>query len=367
MPVYQSKTPNKDGASWFFSVSYKENGKYKKHNSGKYKTKREAVRAEAEYLANGKPEESPTFNYVADKYLDELSQRVKPATIRNNMYYLGLISEAFGNEPIDSINFDKLSLLRSKLIQEQRAPKSINELLKVLRQVFNFAEVGYGISNSSIKLLKNVPQEEKKEKEVLTLDEFNRLMQTGLSDRYVALFTLLFFTGMRIGEALALKPTDIKGNKLTISRTVSTGVKKVAGYSIGTPKTKNSKRTILLADVVVQALQPVLKDKPSDRYIFGDRVPIARDSVMMQFRLRLGKAGIDRPLKLHDLRHSFVSMMVKEMDIKDVVFLSRYIGHASPAITLSVYSHLLVGTEDEVITTLNKSLSTNPSTNFIKK
>ena len=186
---------------------------------------------------------------------------------------------------------------------------------------------------------RKLPPKKAREMQVLTPDEIQRFLIQAKEDGYYEMFLLELCSGMRRGELLALEWRDLnfKTSELRIDKQVTF----LNGQTVcSKPKTKESMRTIVLPQSLVEVLKEYRKTVES-KLIFpsplkgGDeyRNPCSVGSTM---RLILNRAGC-KHVRFHDLRHTFATMALENgMDIKT---LSSVIGHKSSATTLDIYAH----------------------------
>ena len=153
------------------------------------------------------------------------------------------------------------------------------------------------------------------------------------------MFLLELSTGMRRGEILGLKWTDLNlaDGSLRISRQVVTAGNELI---VQQPKTKSSIRTILLPPYMVEVLAK-MKEKKTCDWMFPSPVkegePRNPTSLLHRFKLILQRSGC-KDIRFHDLRHTFATMAIENgMDVKT---LSGIIGHISAETTLNIYSHI---------------------------
>ena len=163
------------------------------------------------------------------------------------------------------------------------------------------------------------------------------------------MYKVLFWTGLRLGEARALKTDDIDFNNKTIS--VSKSYTRLKGKDVITsPKTKSSIRTIKIDDVLAKDIKEYL-DKA--KYILDDNFIFRYNKLYyLQVFKRITSKVLGRNLRLHDLRHSHASFLINNG--VDVLLISKRLGHSNTAMTLNVYSHLYPNKEIEAINVINK-------------
>ncbi len=180
--------------------------------------------------------------------------------------------------------------------------------------------------------------------DVLEGDDLARMLD--LAQQYRPLFTLLAFTGLRIGEALGLswRDVDFEQGLLRVHRQLT------RYREHGPLKTEAGRREVLLAPPVVRLLREVWLTsmcKGDDDPVFVNRVGRSLDyrHVGTAFRSAVDRAGVRVAgrLSLHSLRHGYASMLIGSG--VDVVFVSRQLGHAKPDVTLRVYAHLFARRE----------------------
>ena len=184
-----------------------------------------------------------------------------------------------------------------------------------------------------------LPPKKAREMQVLTQNEILRFLHQAKDEGYYELFLLELGTGMRRGEILALKWSDLNFStgELRIERQVYI-IK--AEVIISAPKTKASVRIVILPQSLVKILAEYRKSVDSE-WMFPSPIDNSRprnpSSVRKRLQLILERAGCKK-VRFHDLRHTFATMALEHgMDVKT---LSATIGHVSSATTLDIYSHI---------------------------
>ena len=155
-------------------------------------------------------------------------------------------------------------------------------------------------------------------------------------------FQMLYWTGIRVGELLALTAGDFdfKNNMLTINKSYQ----RLHGEDVITPpKTEKSNRIIKMPKFLCEEMQDYLKSLYSiepDERIF----PITKNYLHREMDRGSAQAGVKR-IRIHDLRHSHVSLLI-EMGFSAVAIADR-VGHESIDITFN-YAHLFPSRQTEI-------------------
>ena len=184
-----------------------------------------------------------------------------------------------------------------------------------------------------------LPPKKAREMQVLTQNEIIRFLHQAKEEGCYELFLLELGTGMRRGEILALKWSDLNfaTGELHIERQVYIIRAEII---ISAPKTKASVRTVILPPSLLKALG-AYKETVDSEWMFPSPTDNGRprnpSSVRTRLQLILERAGCKK-VRFHDLRHTFATMALEHgMDVKT---LSATIGHVSSATTLDIYSHI---------------------------
>ena len=197
----------------------------------------------------------------------------------------------------------------------------------------------------------------REEMTALDYPDVQRFLDVASGSPYGALFFLDIYTGLRRSEVLGLRwsAVDLVHKTLAIVETLQ--VVKGKGLLSLEPKTNRSRRSVSLAPDALTLLAGLKIQQREERESFGmewsesDYVfshangkPFYPNTVSKKFSELVKKAGIPR-VRLHDLRHTHATLMLKEGVHPKVV--SERLGHASVVITLDTYSHVLPGLQEE--------------------
>jgi integrase len=332
------------------SVHKEKNGKYRvalkyKNHSGKivntskrgFRTKQEAVFWEAEFREQRKKDIDIPFDYfIEEKYLKDMKINVKATTYQTRHHAIrNYITSYFGSTNIASITAGDIRNWQNHMKNRGFAPSSLKTINKIISSIFTFAVRFYRLPENPARLAGSMGYDENGEKGIWTHADFKKFINQVEEKKFEALYYLLFFTGMRIGEALALTIKDINFETGVISITKSYQKIKKVEY-ITTPKTKSSVRKIdmpnNLANILKQYIEKKYDLKGKDRLF-----PYTQSIVGIYFRKEL--SHIDVPyIRIHDIRHSHASLLIELGE--NPVLIAERLGHKSVQMTLDRYSHL---------------------------
>lgn len=287
------------------------------------------------------------FSEMAKEWLETAKLRVKKSTYMNYTYLLKKhVLPFWGNfnmrkmsvADVNSFIADKL--LNGRLKQARGiSHKYLQDILSIVKSVANYCEETYGIPNK-IHNAKSV-HAEKPDIKVLDKSDKKKLSKALSNDVNCSKLGIMLalYTGLRIGEVCGLKWADFneKDCTITINRTVQRISDGNGGTEllIGSPKTKASQRTIPLPEFLCEFLKK-LQGNP-EQPILSENNNYTEPAILRKiFRRLLAECKI-KPLRFHDLRHSFATECVRlSFDTKT---LSEILGHTNVAMTLNRYVH----------------------------
>jgi integrase len=185
----------------------------------------------------------------------------------------------------------------------------------------------------------------------LTPEQVRDLLVAAQGDRLEALYVLALTTGMRQGELLALRWRDVDIDR-SVLQVTATLQRTSSGLTFGEPKTKQSRRQILLTKAAMAALRQHRIAQAEERLrlgpawddhdlVFANEVgrPMeARNLVGRSFARLLARAKLPS-IRFHDLRHSAATLMLSQGVHPKIA--SEMLGHSQIGITLDLYSHVI--------------------------
>lgn len=271
---------------------------------------------------------------------------------------------ALGEIPLRKLQAQQLAELYGRL-RDTLAPATIATLHAILHSAFGLAVEWNAIARNPTDAVRP-PRVERREMQVLSVPEIGQLFTAARGDPLEALYVLAVTSGLRQGELLALRWRDVDLERAVLE--VNGTLTRVgAGWSRTRPKTPGSYRTVPLSERAVAALRshrirmaeqllPLRQRTEGDVFVFLSPLGEPYNGFRIterHFKPLLRRAGL-REIRFHDLRHAFASLMLSQGTRPDLV--SRMLGHSSPAITMSVYAHLLPGDEAAAMKRLDAAL-----------
>lgn len=235
---------------------------------------------------------------------------------------------------------------------------SVNSIITVIQNTLKTAYSLGIISEYTGDKIKR-PRASEKKVECFSMSEQKKIEQYILNEESTKLFGVLLclYTGLRIGELLALEWSDIDMRKgeIRVNKTCHYGKDEegVFGRITDVPKTQSSIRTIPIPRQLMPYLRDVKKKSLSTHIVSNGSNLISIRSYQRTFSLLLNK--LDIPHRgFHSLRHSFATRALEcGMDVKT---LSEILGHKSPTVTLNRYVHSLMEHKKEMMNRLGRLL-----------
>ncbi len=262
-------------------------------------------------IADGK--EELTIENLIPLYIQSKLNQNKDSTIydRRNILY-NFILPYFKNYKAKDLSTKVLYDWQDDL-WSNRNPKTgefysysrLTSIRSTLCSLLSWVELRYEIPNNLRKVKKPKRRVQKTAMQFWTREEFDKFINVVDTPTYRAIFNTLYFTGRRKGEVIALNAEDVKDDYIIFDKTYTRKTTDKSGYKI--TSTKNEKRNKTL---ICEPLKKALADyTPSNPFYFGGNKPIHENTIAHAFERYCLKAGVKR-IRIHDLRHSFVSMCI---------------------------------------------------------
>ena len=310
-------------------------------------------------------------------WIDSWHARVKP-TIRQSTWrrygeLLAHVQVRLGRVTLTKLAPHHIEALYAELLTAGLSSTTVHHihmaLHKALDDAFRKGEIARNVSE-----LVHVPAMAVHEIHPLTQEQARVFLEAIKGDRLEALYALAISTGMRQGEILALHWNDLDLDQGVLQ--VRYSVRREGGRFVFTePKTKHGKRKILLSPEVIEVLRSHRVRQLAERLTAGpawadlDLIfcnecghPLHCGNVgRLWFHKIIAKADLPR-IRFHDLRHTAATLMLLTGVPTKVV--SEMLGHATVAITLDTYSHVLPSMQENATAAMRSVLWGNAQTHL---
>ncbi|MGG0844081.1 tyrosine-type recombinase/integrase [Peribacillus simplex] len=311
------------------------------------------------------------FHTLAEKWLESYSTQAKVSSVLARTKESNVLLKQWKNTPIKSIS---KSVYREYLNElcKMYSQNYMDGIHTTGRMIFKFAVESEWLQQNPTEYYSLPKQQatiEEVEKENLRkkflekneLIGFLSLARTeGLSNDYT-LFSLLAYSGIRIGESLALKWPDInfRQGSIRISKTLYNPTNNKVNYTLLTPKTKGSIRTIKMDNQVMKLLKKHLlqqnKMKIQNRHHYMDEnfvftspegYPLVHKLPAIRLQRLLKKlTHINKEITLHSFRHTHTSLLIEAgVGLKEI---QQRLGHTDIQTTMNIYAHMTDNMEEK--------------------
>lgn len=218
-----------------------------------------------------------------------------------------------------------------------------------LSAIFNYAVKYYNLSDNPCHKAGSLGSPRAEEMQFWTPKEFS-LFLSAVSNKPPSriAFLLLFYTGIRVGELLALVPEDFNRKEQTLS--ISKSYQRFDGKDwITPPKTPKSNRIVTLPDSLCTILQEYTREiEPASRLF-----PFTKHYLSHEMQRGCEISGVKK-IRIHDLRHSHASLLI-EMGFGPLLIAER-LGHEKVETTINIYSHLYPNKQSQVACQLEEKI-----------
>ena len=329
---------DKKTGKWLIQYRYTDwQGKRRKSTKRGFATKREAEEWLRNFLITQKADFDMKFADFWKMYCADMETRLREHTMRTKKYIVELkILPYFGNKRVNDITAADIRQWQNELIKMGYSPTYLKTINNQLSAIFNYAVRYYDLKSNPCAKAGSMGKSKAEEMDFWTGEEFRKFIDSVMNKRlsYMAFMTL-YWTGMRLGELLALNPNDVDLEKRTISITKS--YQRFGKKDVTTPpKTPKSKRVITIPEFLAADIKDYmdsLYDLQEDDRLF----PITKYYLEHEMQRGIKESGVKR-IRVHDLRHSHASMLI-ELGFSPLEIANR-LGHEKVETTLNTYAHL---------------------------
>ncbi len=350
MPAYRDS----DGKHWYCKFYYKDySGKRRQKLKRGFLTKKDALAYEESFINGNLSGGEEVFFHVYEIYIEEMSHRCKLSTMNNKTrIFETKILPYFGRMRLKDITPESI-----RKWQDDLCAPSVGLSKTYLRTIntqfvafMNYATKLYGLHENPCKRVTCMGMSNNHEMRFWTPEEYKTFRAVVKDDplAYIC-FEVLYWTGMRTGEMLALTPDDINftNNEISITKTYQ----RVRGHEyVWEPKTNASVRRILMPGFLSDELNEyILTIRTYDSF---HRIFPVDDSWLCYRIHKYAKMAGVHDIKVHSLRHSAASLLINEGFT--ALEVSRRLGHRKVSTTLDTYSHMFPTRQDAIATRLNE-------------
>ncbi len=333
MKIIKTKSGNK------YQVGIWINGKYIRRtfpriaDCKQWKAEQLSNRAKLEIYGDLKLNEKITLsNYCKNWLKTKLAQGIAQSSYRNYESNIRIHFEPFfKNMVLQSIRKHDVERFQIDLKQNHN-PKGVNLIIITLKSVFKEAIKDGYLLKSPCEYIRSL-KADKKHEVYWTKPEIDQFLKANYSHELYDLFLVAMNTGMRKGELAGLcwDRVDFSTNSIAITRTRDRRELK--------ERTKtNIIRILPMNEIVKPTLLKLFKQRTDSNFVFldADRNPINPHHLYRQFCQAQKRAGLNRQIRFHDLRHTFASQYV--INSGSIYDLQKFLGHTDISMTTR-YAH----------------------------
>ena len=358
MPAYKDEKTGK----WFAKFYYTnwQGIKKQKWKRG-FATKKEALGFERDFLEKQSANPDMTFQNLYEIYMEDMAARLKQSTLLTKKTVLQThILPFFGNKPINEIKASDVRRWQAKLMSSPNnySQTYLKKINTELNSIINYAKRFYDLNTNPCGKAGTIGKAKAEEMDYWTYDEYIAFRK-GVKDKplsYIC-FEVLYWTGMREGELLALSLADIDFDNKTIS--INRTYLRIEGKDVFTsPKTRKSKRKIPIPDFLCQELSDYIQSRymlDADERLF----PVTKSYLSHEMIRGCKNTGVKK-IRIHDIRHSHASLLINQGC--DALMLADRLGHEKVSTTLNTYSHLFPHKQQELVHSLESLQATDSPT-----
>jgi integrase len=302
-----------------------------------------------------------------ERWLTEsVAPKVRPKTFDGYESLVRLhIVPAVGQIPLEKLGPQDVQALLNRKVAEGLAPKTVLYMRGVLRTALNRA-VRWGLVTRNAAALADPPRYTPTEVRYLQLDEIRVLLDVIKGDRLETLFIAAIALGMRQGELLGSRwsDVDLDAARWHVRRQLQ---RRVGLVTYAEPKTARGRRTLDVPASLVAALRSHRARQLEERLVAGDQWldanlvfstrlggPLIGTQVTKHLQHLAHTANIPA-LRFHDLRHTCATLLLAQQVPARVVM--ELLGHSQISLTMNLYSHVIPALRKEAAERMEVALS----------
>jgi len=326
------------------------------------KTAKERLRAVEDMVSKGAylpSRKIPLFSKVAKEWLEYKKPNLRITTWE---VCQGHVKNHFNDLDGLKINRVNVAIIEKYIRQRQGQGMNINTLRKILvtlGQVLSYAVRHNYIDHNPLRDAEK-PRSTGNEGEyaqekitILTPPQVKAFLSKAKGQKYQTMFKLAIFGGLRQGELLGLKWSDVdwENSQVHVQRTYTKG-------RFFATKTKTSNRRVDLGPIVITELKKwklgCIKNKLDLVFPNESGKPMNYSNMITRHFLPALKQAELPKIRFHDLRHTYASLLIEQGE--NIKYIQSQLGHSSPTVTLNVYAHLMASTNQEAACRLENTV-----------
>ncbi|WP_042267063.1 site-specific integrase, partial [Clostridium perfringens] len=269
-------------------------------------------------------------------YLEDAKIRVRETTLENKKYLINLkILPYFKDKLISNITPNDIRQWQNTLKSMNYSLTYLKTINNQLTAIFNFGIKFYGLNTNPCHRAGSMGKKNADDMKFWTTEQFKTFIEYNDKPISKLAFEVLFWTGMRSGELMALtfNDIDLKNKTININKTYT----RLNGKDIiNPPKTPKSKRKVSIPNALCSYIETYIT-KLYD-YNKSDRIFSFTKYFLVHEMKRVCKKSNIPIIRIHDLRHSHASLLI-ELGFTPLL-ISERLGHEKVQTTLDTYSHL---------------------------
>ena len=343
MPAYYDENTKK----WYCKFYYTDwEGQKKQKKKSGFDRKKDAQDWERKFLEQFYKEPDITFATLYERYKEYITPRIRESSaVRRFNAMENHILPFFKDRIIADITPADIAAWQTEMLNKGLSDTYLYWNNTNLKTLFNYAVDYVGLSKSPCK--KSLGNMKSKRVNFWTPEEYHLFIEQLMSGNgrkirkltYFTMFEILYYTGMRVGEllALTLQDIDFEGNK---------------GKDLINPtKTAAGERIVDIPEFLTAEIKEYIShlyEPEPETTLFGKEYENLRSTI----KNVAARAGI-KQIRIHDLRHSHASMLINLGG--NPILVAERLGHESPDITLRVYSHLFPHVQTDIVKKIEKA------------
>lgn len=343
------KEENNTWTARFYYTDFMGNRKQKKKRG--FSKKSDALSFERNFINQQIGCQETNFESVTIDYLTKCETKLKRSTFdRKRIVIEKHILPFFKQYNMIAITPKIISSWQSYVISNNELSESYLRAINMeLSSIFTFAEKYYNLKTNVVKIADKMGKITRKNITIWLIEdmlELERVLsQHPILSRFILPLNLLYWTGMRVGELMALQLEDVENVTIHIHKTLN------HRREITRPKTEKANREVIIDNKLACDLHDYIQtiyDKNPKAFLFDfhkSRLNYALDYAIKNSD-KLSK------IRIHDLRHSHASFLIKQGF--SPLLISGRLGHDKPSTTLDIYGHLYPNEQNMIAETINK-------------